>query len=75
MNAPSNLPPGVTDAMIEDQLRCWCEECGEELQTEDECEAGICEECDPNCFDAHADDRHNDPRRGQAAWINYRGER
>ena len=45
MNNPSNLPPGVTDKMIEDAQMSECLECGGDLETEAELDDGVCEYC------------------------------
>ena len=55
-----------------------CAECGESVGTaaERKAEAAYCEPCNARlCAGEREDRRLDDPRHGQAAWINYRGGR
>ena len=75
MNAPSNLPPGVTDKMSEDSMEAHCSECGEILDEEIDLE-DICVSCNRRLSRAEREsERLDDPRRGQAEGINRKGER
>ncbi len=76
MNNPSNLPPGVTDKMIEDAQESRCEECGCELDEDFEDYPDICRSCNERLVKGEQEDqRLDDPRHGQASEINRSNKR